>query len=178
LARSLDIIEGVVLCLDEVETLFTSGQRPAKYQAFLQDLRYLYDESLRNNLGYSLLMLSASTTLGADNLRDVNYPVYQRLGFAGDARAELAPIAGVVDARDFAYVYIDFAHEQWKMQKPSQQSLKNPKELLSEKEIEDAYRSAFAATDATLRGEGQVYQASLLDALYRKVEAKVRSASA
>ncbi|HEY7710079.1 MAG TPA: BREX system ATP-binding domain-containing protein [Candidatus Entotheonella sp.] len=177
LARSLDIIEGIVLCLDEVETLFTSGQRPAKYQAFLQDLRYLYDESLRNNSGYSLLMLSASTALGAENLRDVNYPVYQRLGFEGGARAELAPISGVVDARDFAYEYIEFAHDQWEDKRSSQPSSRNPKELLSEKEIEEAYRSALAATDTTLRREGQVYQASLLDALYRKVEAKVTSES-
>lgn len=177
LARSLDIIEGIILCLDEVETLFTSGQRPAKYQAFLQDLRYLYDESLRNNRGYSLLMLSASTARGAENLRGVNYPVYQRLGFEVGARAELAPISGVVDARDFAYEYIDFAHEQWKVKRSLQPSSKNPKELLAEKEIEEAYRSALAAPDATPRREGQVYQASLLDALYRKVEAKVASAS-
>jgi hypothetical protein len=177
LARSLGIIEGIVLCLDEVETLFTSGQRPAKYQAFLQDLRYLYDESLRNNSGYSLLMLSASTALGAENLRGINYPVYQRLGFEGGARAELAPISGVVDARDFAYKYIDYAHEQWKEKTSSQPSSREPRELLAEKEIEEAYRSALAATDTILRREGQVYQASLLDALYRKVETKATSAS-
>lgn len=172
MARSLKIIVGMLLCLDEVETLFTGGLRPAQYQAFLQDLRYLYDEALRDGVGYSLLMISASTSRGADELRNVNYPVYQRLGFESEARVELSPVSGVVDARDFAYVYVEYAHSQWQKKHSNKQTQRDPKLLLSEKEIEAAYRSALASSEPELRKEGKVNQAPLLEALHRKVEDK------
>lgn len=176
MARSLKIIVGMLLCLDEVETLFTGGLRPAQYQAFLQDLRYLYDEALRDGVGYSLLMISASTSRGADELRNINYPVYQRLGFEGEARVELSPISGVVDARDFAYEYIEYAHSHWKEKYPREQPQRDPKSLLSEKEIEEAYRSALASSEPRLHKESKVSQAPLLEVLHRKVEDKRQSA--
>jgi len=61
LARRVGVVEGVLLCLDEVETIFTSGLRGPRILAFLQDLRYFYDEAVKNGEGYALLVLSAST---------------------------------------------------------------------------------------------------------------------
>jgi hypothetical protein len=172
LARSLDVIEGVLLCLDEIETLFRGGLRAARIQAFLQDLRYMYDEAVKGTDGYAILVLSASTDEGSVNLRDFSYPVYQRLGFETDSRVSLEPIRGVVDAIRFAYAYIDFAHDEWKKSNGNNKPKYNPRSVLAEAEIEEAYRNAVHSTRSALTGTGAIAQARLLEALYGQVENK------
>ncbi|MGA7562059.1 MAG: BREX system ATP-binding domain-containing protein [Desulfobaccales bacterium] len=170
LARLLKIFEGMMLCLDEIETLFSL--RPGQYQAFLQEIRYFYDEAVKDESGYSLLMLSASTSYGADLLRSVNYPVYQRLGFEADSKVELNPISGVVDAREFSLFYINYNHDAWREKNPDKNPINNPIDIIEEKEIEEAYRVALGVSDRKLKIEGKVNQAPLLEALYQKVEKK------
>jgi len=59
-----------------------------------------------------LLVLSASTARGAGNMREVNYPLYQRLGFESDNRVDLELIKSIDGARKFADTYIDFEHKK------------------------------------------------------------------
>jgi hypothetical protein len=168
LARQIELFEGFVLSLDEIETIFTRGSSASQYQSFLQDLRYLYDESVKNQIGYSLFLLSASTPYGANLLRQVNYPVFQRLGFEEDQRVTLQPIADLEEAKLFAKEYINFEREQFNGgdgQFPP---------LLSEAEIQQAFQSA---AGPTIRGsKATINQAPLLDALHKLVEEKKTSA--
>ena len=170
LGRLLKIFEGMMLCLDEIETLFSL--RPGQYQAFLQEIRYFYDEAVKDDFGYSLLMLSASTSYGAELLSSVNYPVYQRLGFEADSKVELNPISGVVDAREFSLFYIDYNHKAWSKKNPGKKPINKPKDIIEEKEIEEAYRIALGVSERKFKIEGKVNQAPLLEALYQKVERK------
>jgi hypothetical protein len=166
LSRRLGLVQGVFLCLDEIESLFTRGLNLGKVQAFLQDLRYLYDESLKGQAGYDLMILSASTTTGADVLKDRSYPVYQRLTYEGRNRVSLSQIRGVSDANNFAQKYVDFFHEQWEVRHPGQQRL-SPRSLLSLEDIEVAFKEASS-------GGVSAPQGPLLDVLHRKVEERKR----
>jgi len=168
LSRALGLFHGVVLCLDEIETIFTRGQRPAQYQAFLQDLRFLYDEAEKLGKGYSLFLLSASTPYGARSLQQVNFPIFQRLGFEENQRVILNPISGLDEAKRFASVYIDFEKEQFLKEggKPPRKAI----ELLSEGEIGEALVAAAGGDDA--KKSFRVNQAPLLEALHRIAEDK------
>ena len=171
-ARTKGILFGVMLCLDEVETLFSGSYSTSKIQGYLQDLRYLFDEAIRGSDGYSLLMLSASTPQGAANLRNYNYPLFQRLGFEEGSRADLLAISDASEVKGIAELYM--LHER---QRASLKGKKYP-ELLSDDDFEDAYRTA-AATD---RGSAstqvkRVNQGQLLQALHQIVEKKRETAS-
>jgi hypothetical protein len=170
LARRLNVMMGMMLCIDEVETLFTGSLRVAQYQSFLQDLRYLYDEAVKDERGYSVLILSASTTNGASNLQNINYPVYQRLGFEGPSRILLVPIENFREAQEFAHIYVDFGHEQWKGTRGAPaKPKKDPATLLSRSELNDVYDSVAGGEGAQTR---KISQATLLDALHKAVEEK------
>jgi hypothetical protein len=180
LSRERGIFEGVMVCLDEIETLFTSGISTGKVQGFLQDLHYFFDEAVRDEQGYSLLILSGSTQNGTANLRDFNYPLFQRLGFEGEARAELQPIESLEEVQAFAKVYVDYertrAGEQAGDLKKvaAQQSYR----LLTEDELREAHVSATATTRAQqARIAGRVNQAQLLEALHSIVERKRHAAA-
>jgi|ERR1035438_1223786 hypothetical protein len=168
LARSLGLFTGVMLCLDEIETIFTRGQRPAQYQAFLQDLRFLYDEAEKFGNGYSLFLLSASTSYGASSLRNVNYPIFQRLGFDENQRIALRPIAGSEEAKKFADTYVEFERDQF--QSETGEAKKRYPPLLTDLEIEDALQIAAGTDDA--KKAGRANQAPLLEALHAKVAEK------
>lgn len=170
LGRRLHVLEGVLLCLDEMEAIFSMGARFSLIQAFLQDLRHFYDEASREGQGYSLLIISACTATGAEELRETNYPVFQRLGFVGGERVQLRRIQGVVESIDFAHRYIDSFHERWKRTHPGKQHLKEPRSLLSNTDIEAAFN------EVGERGGGAP-QGPLLDALHRKVEEQRREAT-
>jgi energy-coupling factor transporter ATP-binding protein EcfA2 len=86
LGRNKKILHGIVVCLDEIESLFTGQNSTSKIQQFLQDLRFFFDESVKDNVGFSLLIISASTQTGTTSIRDFNYPLFQRLGYEGDTR--------------------------------------------------------------------------------------------
>lgn len=173
LARSLGLVEGVFLCLDEVETVFSSGHGAARYQSFLQDIRYLYDEAVRNESGYSLLILSASTTTGANNLQAASLPAYQRLGFELDTRVDLLPIQGALEARDFAYTYVDYYRRLG--EEAGLKARYEARDLLSERDVQDAYQRLAARQPLSARtaeGGVPVSQASLLEALHRMAEGR------
>jgi hypothetical protein len=167
IARKRDIIEGVMLCLDELETLFTGGLSSSKIQGFLQDIRYFFDEAVRGNDGYSLLLLSASTPLGTANLRDYSYPLYQRLGFEEGSRAELLPIGSSKEVKGISDVYIEYEHKR------AQLAEREFPEILTAADLEEAYRSA-ATTDRSAQTAPvqRVNQAQLLQALHTIVERK------
>lgn len=46
LARYQGLFKGVMVCLDEIEAIFSSGVSTSRIQSFLQDLRYLFDEAV------------------------------------------------------------------------------------------------------------------------------------
>jgi hypothetical protein len=169
LARRLSVVEGVLLCLDEMEAIPAKGTRLARAQAFLQDLRYFYDDAVKDEQGYSLLLISASTTTGAGSLLELNYPVYQRLGFEESERVELQRIRGVVEAIRFAREYIQYFNERWQQSRGAEvHHPRDPHSLLSDSAIEDSFREAAAGgTDAP--------QGPLLDVLNRKVETQRRA---
>lgn len=166
-ARSKNILFGVMLCLDEVETLFSGSYSTAKIQGYLQDLRYLFDEAVRGTEGYSLLMLSASTPQGAANLRNYNYPLFQRLGFEEGSRADLLAISDPTEVKGIADLYIAYERER--------ADLKSKKfdDILSDEDLDEAYRSA-ATTDrsAATPHVRRVNQGQLLQALHQIVERK------
>jgi hypothetical protein len=164
LARALGLFLGVVLCLDEIETIFTRGQRPAQYQSFLQDLRFLYDEAEKLGRGYSLFLLSASTTHGARSLQQINYPIFQRLGFEENQRVILKPITGFEEAKLFAQTYLDFERAQYEA---TGRTGRRSDELLSNAEIAEAL--AIAAGGEESKKNPRVNQAPLLEALHKMV---------
>ena len=170
LARKLDVLQGVLLCLDELEALFAAGLKPLQIQSFLQDLRYLFDESSNTKgahvSGYSLLFMSASTPTGARYLQNVNQPLYQRLGFELQDRVTLRPITGPTDASRFAAEYVNFDRSRWNELNRSKDVTGFPP-VLTVREVGDAYATAVGP-----RGPGEVSQAALLESLSRMVEEK------
>ena len=167
IARKKNIIEGVMLCIDEVETLFSGSVGSAKIQGFLQDLRYFFDEAVRGVDGYSLLILSASTPLGAANLRNYNYPLYQRLGFEEGSRAELKSISSQKEVEEIANLYIDFEIKRADLGKTKVAS------ILTKAELDRAYVSAATTDRASQSAPVQrVNQGQLLQALHEIVEQK------
>jgi hypothetical protein len=177
LARSLKIFDGMLLCIDEMEALFTGGVSAAKIQSFLQDLRYLFDDALKGATGYSLLIITASTGRGLTQLTDFNYPLYQRLGLEADARAELQQIADIDDARSFAEAYIDYEHERvQEAHLLTQPVTRQARSLLSRDELRSAYNAAVGTAPPLTRSSGRANQAQLLEALHNLVEEKRRTA--
>jgi hypothetical protein len=168
LARQKQIVDGVMLCLDEVETLFSGGLSTAKIQSFLQDLRYFFDESVKGQEGYSLLVLSGSTPNGAANLRNYNYPLYQRLGFEESSQAVLVPISSREEAKAMAQEYINYELKRSKL-KPK---LPN---IINDEDIEEAYKSAAGERSGQAALIQRVNQGQLLQALHQIVENKRES---
>jgi hypothetical protein len=171
LARSVAVVDGILLSLDEIETLFTGALRTSQYQGFLQDTRYLYDEAVRGDRGFSFIIVSAATANGARSLREVNYPVFQRLGFEEGSRIQLNPITGAEEARRFAQVYVAHEHEMWQKERGQPRSERSAGDVLSDEEVANAFQRATSGATVELR-TGRVNQAPLLEALHESVNAK------
>lgn len=165
LARRLDIFHGLFLAIDEIESLFTRGLSPAQIQAFLQDVRYFYDESVRDNQGFDLFLLTASTTTGANNLIKFNQPMYQRFGYDKDVVLLLTQIGSVGAAVGFANDYVDYYAAKWKKQNPKATAKFRARDILTAMEIEGAFNRASVGT-------GRVAPGALLDLLHRIVQDK------
>jgi hypothetical protein len=177
LARTLGVFDGMLLCLDEMEALFTSGLSASKVQSFLQDLRYLFDDALRGTTGYSLLIITGSTGNGLTVLTDFNYPLYQRLGLEASARADLQPVANLDDARSFAEAYINYEHERAEELELLAQHTGpgQARALISADELRSAYTAAIGTAPPLARLSGTANQAQLLEALHTVVEEKRRA---
>jgi hypothetical protein len=167
LARLHRLFRGVMICLDEVEAVFFSGVSVRRIQAFLQDLRYLFDEAVGQNSGYSLLMVAGSTPRGASTLREYNYPLFQRLGFETEARVELHEVADLDEARRFADVYLEFELSEFNRDTGEKISLGKARSLITEEDIHRAFYGAPGSSSADVRN-----QARLLAELHRIVEEK------
>jgi hypothetical protein len=176
-ARRLNIFEGMLLCLDELEALFTSGLSASKFQSFLQDLRYLFDDSVKSGEGYSLLIIAATTGQGLNNLSDFNYPLHQRLGMDGDGRVTLQQIGDMDDARSFAEAYIDYEHERAQGLLRQPVTTRHARSLVSSDELRSAYTVAVGTGAPLTRASGRANQAQLLESLHNVVEEKRRSAA-
>lgn len=165
LARQQGFFKGVMLCLDEVEALFFSGVSASRIQAFLQDLRYLFDEANGQNSGYSLLVVAGSTLRGAQDLREYNYPLFQRLGFETEARIQLHEVKDLDEARRFAEVYIEFERERFNSGTKNKVTAERARSLITDEELKFAFLGDPKAGDTR-------NQARLLEGLHRIVEAK------
>lgn len=170
-ARQQGLFKGVMICLDEMEAIFSSGVSPSRVQSFLQDVRYLFDEALGQSSGYSLLVVSGSTARGADNLRNYNYPLFQRLGFETEARSVLYQVKNVEEARRFADVYLEHEREEFIKETKTQVSLEKARSLISDEDLKSAFYGQSLIPTSDERN-----QARLLEELHRIVEDK-RSAS-
>lgn len=173
LARQQGLFKGVMLCLDEVEALFFSGVSTSRIQAFLQDLRYLFDEASGQSSGYSLLVVAGSTTRGAQDLREYNYPLFQRLGFETESRAQLHEVQSFDEARAFADVYLEFERERFNLKRGASISSTRAKSLITDDDLALAFLGGETARTADTRS-----QARLLEALHRIVEDKRAAATA
>jgi len=167
LARQQNLFKGVMICLDELEAVFSSGVSTSRIQSFLQDLRYLFDEALGQNSGYSLLVVSGSTGRGADKLRDYNYPLFQRLGFEAEARSVLHQVKDLEQARRFADVYLEHEREAFVKKTGTQVSIEKARSLITESDLRGAFHGQSGSPTADERN-----QARLLEELHRIVEAK------
>jgi hypothetical protein len=172
LARQSGLFLGILVCLDEVEAVFFSGVSVRKIQAFLQDLRYLFDESVGQHSGYSLLVVAGSTPRGANVLRDYNYPLFQRLGFESEARVELHEVENSDEARHFADVYLEFEREQFNKETGSNISVERARSLVSDEDLKRAFWGGEGSPTADARN-----QARLLSELHRIIEEKQNKAS-
>lgn len=172
LARQQGLFRGLMLCLDEVEAVFFSGVSVSRIQAFLQDLRYLFDEAVGQSSGYSLLLVSGSTQRGASTLRDYNYPLFQRLGFESEARLELHEVGSLDEARRFADVYLEFERERFAGDGQPSVSVARARALISD----DDLRLAFYGPDRGPSSDAR-NQARLLAELHRIVEDKQKSSA-
>jgi hypothetical protein len=169
ICQRVGVVEGVFVCLDEIETVFRGGMRGAQYQAFLQDLRYFYDAAVKDGTGFSLIIAGAATPGGASDLLAVNYAVYQRLGFERDTRALLAPIRGKEQAAQLADAYVAHGRSVWAKER------KRPVPLgiasaLSDEDIEKAFEAALRTSDAEMRSRSSVNQAPLLESFHARFE--------
>jgi hypothetical protein len=174
LARTHGLFKGLMLCLDEVEALFSSGASTSRIQAFLQDLRYLFDESKGQSSGYSLLVVSGSTGAGANQLSNYNYPLFQRLGFEDEARVALKQVSTLDEARRFADVYLTHEHERFtEVHGKGAITIAQARSLITD----DDLRRAFLGPDLIESGRDQRNQARLLEELHRTVEAKQAAAT-
>lgn len=176
LARRLDVIHGLVLCLDELETLFTQSMRQDRVQAMLQDIKYLHEEAVKDDGGYSLLILSASTSEGTRRLAEMNYPMFELLGFRARDRVELEPICTFEEAEGFADTYLKYGHRSWKHAYPGQPHDVSARNLLSKADIKQACDSVekLLADSDDGKTARTIRQAVLLDALHERVEHKRR----
>ena len=172
LARQQGLFRGVLLCLDEVEAIFSSGVSTARIQSFLQDVRYLFDEARGQISGYSLVVLSGSTGRGAGFLANYNYPLFQRLGFEGEARVALHQVGNVEEARRFADVYLAHEYHQTEGDRVNKTGMTRALALIDGDDI----REAFLGRDP-VQGD-QRNQARLLEELHRIVERKRQAALA
>jgi hypothetical protein len=170
LASRLQLFQGLFLCIDEIESLFTRGLSPAQIQAFLQDIRYFYDESVRDEQGFDLLLLTASTTTGAENLLKFNPPIFQRFGYERDNRLLLNQIGSVGDAVEFSYKYVDYFADKWKAENIKLKPPQAARTIISPKQIEVAFLAASAGARAAAPG-------SLLDLLHKTVQARFGTAA-
>jgi len=166
LARSQGLFQGVMICLDEVEALFFSGVTTSRIQAFLQDLRYLFDEARGQNSGYSLLVLAGSTVRGARDLREYNYPLFQRLGFETEARVQLQEVQDFNEARRFADVYLEYERERATAITRFGSTLQDAKLLISDQDLHAAFEGPSGDAKS---------QARLLESLHKIVEEKKRA---
>lgn len=167
LARQLGLFKGVMICLDELEAVFSSGVSTSKVQSFLQDIRYMFDEAVGQSSGYSLLVLSGSTARGADYLRNYNYPLFQRLGFETEARATLHPVQTLEQARDFADIYLKHEHEMFARETGNPVMLDRAKSLINDDDLRRAFHGLSLIPTADERN-----QARMLEELHRIVEEK------
>ena len=167
LARQLGLFRGVMICLDELETVFSSGASTSKVQSFLQDIRYMFDEAVGQSSGYSLLMVSGSTARGADNLRNYNYPLFQRLGFESEARSVLHQVESIEQARRFADVYLEHEREEFIRETKTQVTLDKARSLIDDDNLRRAFYGPSLVPTADERN-----QARLLEELHRIVEEK------
>lgn len=163
------IVGGVLLCLDEVEALFTSGASTAKIQAFLQDVRYLFDEAVGKSSGYGIMVVSASTQTGSANLRDFNYPLFQRLGFESESREPLHQISSMDEARAFVDAYVDYERDRYQREdRPSSKiTPAKARSIVTDNELETALYG-----NAPRTASSQTSQARLLEELHKLVEEK------
>jgi hypothetical protein len=173
----LGIFEGMLLCIDELEALFTSGLTASKVQSFLQDIRYLFDDAVKSAGGYSLLIIAATTGQGLSNLSDFNYPLHQRLGLDGDARVALQQIGDVDDARSFAEAYIDYEYQRVREAGLLRHDVttRQARSLVSADELRSAYTAAVGTGAPLTRATGRANQAQLLESLHNVIEEKRRS---
>lgn len=171
LARQQGLFKGVMLCLDEVEALFFSGVSARKIQAFLQDLRYLFDEAFGQSSGYSLLVVAGSTLRGAQDLREYNYPLFQRLGFETEARVQLQEVQDLNEARRFADVYLEFERQRFNRARNANISIERSRSLITDSDLKLAFFGSEGAHTADTRN-----QARLLEGLHRIVEEKRKAA--
>ena len=167
LARQLDLFKGVMICLDELEAVFSSGVSTSKVQSFLQDIRYMFDEAVGQSSGYSLLVVSGSTARGADNLRNYNYPLFQRLGFESEARATLHQVQTLEQARRFADVYLEHEREEFIRETRIRVTLDRARSLIDDDDLRRAFYGPSLAPTADEKN-----QARLLEELHRIVEEK------
>lgn len=167
LARQLGLFKGVMICLDELEAVFSSGVSASKVQSFLQDIRYMFDEAVGQSSGYSLLVVSGSTARGADNLRNYNYPLFQRLGFESEARSVLHQVQNIEQARRFADVYLEHEREEFIRETKTQVSLDKARSLIDDNDLRHAFYGPGLVPTADERN-----QARLLEQLHRIVEEK------
>lgn len=167
LARQLGLFRGVMICLDELEAVFSSGVSASKVQSFLQDIRYMFDEAVGQSSGYSLLVVSGSTARGADNLRNYNYPLFQRLGFESEARSVLHQVESLEQARRFADVYLEHEREEFVRETKTQVTLDRARSLIDDDDLLRAFYGPSLVPTADERN-----QARLLEELHRIVEEK------
>jgi hypothetical protein len=167
LARQQKLFRGVMICLDEVEAIFSSGASTSRIQAFLQDMRYMFDEARGQSSGYSLLVVSGSTGAGANALSNYNYPLFQRLGFDPEARVQLHQVSDLTEARKFADVYLEHEHSRFTQEVVRQVSLDRARSLIDENDLQLAFFGPERSSTNDRRN-----QAQLLEELHRIVEAK------
>ena len=167
LARHQELFRGVMLCLDELEAVFSSGVSTSRIQAFLQDLRYLFDEARGQTSGYSLLVVSGSTGAGANSLSNYNYPLFQRLGFEGEARVQLHQVGNLEEARRFADVYLEHEHGRYQTTHKTGPTVERARSLIDDDDLRQAFYGPELIQTADQRN-----QARLLEELHRIVETK------
>ena len=167
LARDKDLFKGVMICLDEVEAVFSSGASTSRIQAFLQDLRYLFDEARGQTSGYSLLVVSGSTGAGATSLSNYNYPLFQRLGFEGEARIQLHHVKDHDEARRFADVYLEHEYSRFVDREGKGPGLDRARSLITDADLKRAFFGGELVETADQRN-----QARLLEELHRIIEEK------
>lgn len=130
ISRSLGIMNGLMIFMDEFELIFGESVSRAKRDKYLQDLRSLIDE-----IQVGIFIVSAITPTALVELSKNYQALKARFGDS----ISLSPIRNVDEAQAYAEEYINSARSEF-IEKSKENKTKKFKNIIEKEEIDKLYK--------------------------------------